>query len=136
MTYGVASYFWPFAPCRCWKERKAAGGVFTVPNGQDSGVVDNDRYLTLKKTVRFRGWTEIVEGDCRTASSLVECVPWEDENCLYRPSASKTAGACYQEWLRLYLCDEDCLLCKKGGQFCSGVCVERRWTTPVGEVTV
>ena len=80
MTYVVSSYFAPFAPYGCWIEVKAAAGVLTVPDSQDSGMFDNNRFLTLKKEVRFRGWTEIVEGDASTASSLVECEPWQDEN--------------------------------------------------------
>ena len=68
MPYFVSSYFCPFAPY-CWsKDVKAWAGVLTVPDGQDSGVVDNDRFLTLKKNVRFRGWTEIAECDASTAS--------------------------------------------------------------------
>ena len=135
MTNVVSSYISPFAPHGCWKEVKAAAGVLTFPNGQDSGVVDNNRYLTLKKQVRFRGWTEIVEGDASTASGLVECVPWEDENCLSRPSVRETAGARYQEWLGWYVGNKDCLLCKQGCQFWRRVCVERGCTTPVDEVT-
>ena len=117
MTYVVFAYTSPFAPYSCLKQLKAAAVLLTVPDRQDSGLVDNDRNLTLMQKVRFRGWTEIVEDDASTASSLVECEPWEDENWLYRPSVSDTAGAHYQEWLGCNLCDEDCLLCKKGCQF-------------------
>ena len=76
MTYYVSSYFSPFAPCGWSKNAKALAGVLTVPDGQDSGVVDNNGFLTLKKGVRFRGWTEIAEWDASTASGLVECEPW------------------------------------------------------------
>ena len=70
--------------------------VLTVPDRQDSGMVDNNRFLTRKKGVRFRGWTEIAECDASTASGLVECEPREDKNCLYRPSVGETAGARYK----------------------------------------
>ena len=99
MTNVVSSYILPFAAYGCGKEVKAVAGVLTVPDGQDSAVVDNNRYLTLKKDVRFRGWTKIVEGDASSASGLVQCEAWEDEHWLCRPSASETAGARYQEWL-------------------------------------
>ena len=75
MTYYVASYFSPFAPYGWSKDAKALAGVLMVPDGQDSGVVDNNGFLTLKKEVRFRGWTEIAECDASTASGLVECEP-------------------------------------------------------------
>ena len=101
MTYIVSCYFSAFAAYGCCKWVKAAAGVLTVPDSQDSNVVVNDGYLTQKKNVRFRGWTEFVDGDDSTASGLVECEPWQDENGLYRPSASDTAGARYQEWLRV-----------------------------------
>ena len=58
MTYYVSSYFSPFASYGWSKDAKALAGVLTVPDGQDSGVVDNG-FLTLKKEVRFRGLTEI-----------------------------------------------------------------------------
>ena len=86
--------------------------------------------------MRFRGWTEIVEYDPSTASGLVECEPCKDENCLYRLSASETAGTRYQEWLGWYLGNIDSLLCKMGGQFWWQVYVERGWTMPVDEVTL
>ena len=97
---------------------------------------DNKWYLTRKKKVRFRGWTEIVEGDTSTASGLVEYESWQDTNSLYRPGASETAGASYQQWLRWYLGDKDCLLCEMSCQFWCGVCVERGWTTLVDEVSL
>ena len=99
MTYYVSSYVSPFAPYGCSKDAKALAGVSTVPDGQDSGVVDNDGFLTLKKKVRFRGWTEIAECDASTASGVVECEPWEDENWLYRPSVGETEGTRYKQWL-------------------------------------
>ena len=80
MTYYVCSYFSAFAPHACRQDAKALAVVLTVPNGHDSGVVDNNGFLTLKKEVRFRGWTEIAECDASTASGLVECEPCEDEN--------------------------------------------------------
>ena len=91
---------------------KAAAVVLTVPDDQHSSVVDNDGCLCLKKKVRFEEWTEIVQRNASMASGLVECERWEDENWLYRPSASETAGACYPEWWGWYLCDKDCLLCE------------------------
>ena len=80
MTYYVSSYFSPFATYTCSKDATALAGVLTVTDGQDSGVEDNNGFLTLKKVVRFRGWTEIAECDASTASGLVECEPCEDEN--------------------------------------------------------
>ena len=112
------------------------GGVLTVANGPDSSVVGNDGFLTLKKKVPFREWTKILETDACTASRLVECEPGEDEHWLYRPCASETAGARYQEWLGWYLRDKNCLLYKKCWQFWCGVCVESGWTTTVDEVTL
>lgn len=97
MTYIVSYYFSAFATYGCWKGVKAAAGGLTVPDSQDSGVVDNDPYLTVMKKVRFRGWYEIVEGDASTASGLAECQAREDEPWLYRPSTSETAAARYQE---------------------------------------
>ena len=73
-------------------------------------MVGSDRLCTPKKKVRFRGWTEILVGDASTASGLVECEPWQDEHWLYRSRARKIASARYQEWLRWYLSDKDCLL--------------------------
>ena len=75
MTYYVSSYFSPFAPYACSQDEKALSGVLTVPDGHDSGMVDNKGFLTLKKEVLFRGWTEIAECDASTASGLVECEP-------------------------------------------------------------
>ena len=135
MTYVVSSYFSTFAPYGCWKEVKATAGVLMVPDGQDSGVVDNDGFLSLKKQVRFWECTEMVEGDASKASGLVECKPREEETWLYRPTSRGTAGASDQQWLGLYLCDKDCLLCMKGCQFWWRVGVERGCTTPVEEVT-
>ena len=97
MTNYVASYFSPFAPYGWSKDAKALPGVLSVPDSQDSGVVYNNGFLTLKKEVRFRGWTEIAECDASTASGLVECEPWEDENWLYRPSVGETAGTPYKQ---------------------------------------
>ena len=51
IRYITFSYFSPFAHYGCWKKVKAAAGVLTVRDRQDSGVVDNDGYLTLKKKV-------------------------------------------------------------------------------------
>ena len=59
MTYYVSSNCSPFAPYGWSKDVKALAGVLTVPDGQDSGVLHNNEFLTLKKEVRFRGWTEI-----------------------------------------------------------------------------
>ena len=59
---------------------KAAAGVLTVTHSQDSGLVYNDGYLSGKKDVRFRGWTEIVERDASTARGLVECELSQDEH--------------------------------------------------------
>ena len=73
MTYFGSSYCAPFAPYGCWKQAKALGGVLTVPDWQDSGVVYNNGFLTLQKEVRFRGWTEIAQWDASTASGLLEC---------------------------------------------------------------
>ena len=75
MTYYVSSYVSPFAPHGWSKDAKALAGVLTVPNGQDAGVVNINGFLTLKKEVQFRGWTEIAECDASTASGLVECEP-------------------------------------------------------------
>ena len=99
MTYYMSSYFSPFGAYGCSKDAKALAGVLTVPDGQDSGVVDNNGFLTLKKEVRFRGRTEIAECDASTASGLVECEPWEVEHWLYRPSVGETAGTRYKQWL-------------------------------------
>ena len=136
MTYYVSSYFSPFAPYACSQDAKASSEVLTVPDGLDSGMVDNKGFLTLKKDVRFRAWTEIAESDASTASGLVECEPCEDENWLYRPCVGETAGPCYKEWFRWYLSAKDCLLCKNGCQFWWGICVERGWSTPTSEVTL
>ena len=75
MTYYVSSYFSSFATYGWSKDAKALAGVLTVPDGQDSAVVDNNGFLTLKKEVRFREWTEIAECDASTASGLGECEP-------------------------------------------------------------
>ena len=136
MTYHVSSYIYPFAPYACSQDAKALAGVLTVPDGHDSGVVDNNGFLTLKKAVRFRGWTEIAECDASTASGLVECEPCEVENWLYRPSVGETAGTRYKQWLGWYLSEKDCLLCKNGCQFWWGICVERGWSTLTSEVTL
>ena len=136
MTYYVSCYFSPFAACGWSQDAKALAGVLTVPDGQDSGVVDNNGFLTRKKGVRFRGWTEIAECDARTDSGLVQCEPCEDENWLYRPSVGETAGTRYKQWLGWYLSEKDCLLCKSGYQFWWGICVERGWSTPTFEVTL
>ena len=136
MTYYVSSYCSPFAPYGCSNDAKALAGVMTVPNCQDSGVVDNNGFLTLKKQVRFRRWIEIAECDASTASGLVECEPSQDENWLYRPSVGETAGTCYKQWLGWYLSEKDSLLCKNGCQFWWGICVERGWSTPTSEVTL
>ena len=95
MTYVFSSYFWPVAPYGCSKDTKPCAGVLTVPDSQDSGMVDNDSALTLKKEVRFRGWTEITECYPSTASGLVECEPCEDEDWLSRPNIRKTVGPRY-----------------------------------------
>ena len=136
MNYVVGFYFSAFAPYGCWKEVKAAAGILTVPDGEDSGVVDNDGLLTLKKKVRCRGWTEIVEGHASTARGLVDCEPCVDENWLYRQSASETAGARYQEWLGWYLGDKVCVLFKEACQFWWRGAVEGGWTSAIKEVTV
>ena len=136
MPYYVYYYFSPFAPYVCSTAATGLAGVLTVPDGQDSGVVDHSGFLTLKKGVRFRGWTEIAECDASTASGLVECEPWEDENWLYRPRVGKTADAHYKEWLGWYRSEKDCLLCKNGCQFWWGIRVERGWSTPTSEVTL
>ena len=136
MTYYVSSYFSPFAPHACSQDAKALAGVLTVPDGQDSGVVDHNVFLTLKKEVRFQGWTEITECDASTASGLVQCETWQDENCLYRPSVGEAAGIRYKQWLRWHLSEKDCLLCKNGCQFWWGICVEGGWSTPTSEVTL
>ena len=98
MTDYVSAYFSPFAGHGWSKDAKGLAGVLTVPDGQDSGVVDNSGFLTLKKGVRFRAWAKIPECDASTASGLVECDPCEDENWLYRPSVGETAGPRYKEW--------------------------------------
>ena len=136
MTYYVSSYFSPFAPYACSQDAKALAGVLTVPDGHDSRVVDNNGFLTLKKQVRFRGWTEIAECDASTASGLVECEPCEDENWLYRPSVGATAGTRYKQWLGWYLSEKNCLLFENACQFWWGICVERGWSTPTSEVTL
>ena len=97
MSYVVCAYFSPFAPHGWSKNATAWAGVLAVPDGRDSGVVDSDGFLTLKKEVRFRGWTAIVERDGSTASVLVECESWENENWLYRPSVDETAGTRFKE---------------------------------------
>ena len=74
---------------------QAAAVVLTVPDGQGSGVVDNDAYLPRKKKVLFRGLIELVDSDASPASCLVEWESCEDDNWIYRPSASETAGAHY-----------------------------------------
>ena len=117
MTYYVSSYFCSFAASACSKDAKALARVLTVPDGQDSGVLDNNGFHVLKKEVRFQGWTEIAECDASAASGLVESETWEDENCLYRPSVGETAGTRYKQWLGWYLREKDCLLCKSGCQF-------------------
>ena len=114
MTYYVSSYFSPFATYGWSKDANALAGVVTVPDGQDSVVVDNNGFLTLKKELRFRGCTEIAECDASTASGLVQCEPCGDENWLYRPSVGETAGTRYKLWLGWYLSEKDCLLCKNG----------------------
>ena len=76
MTDLGGSYISPFAAYGCWKVMKDAARVLTVPNSQDSAVLDNDAYLTLKQKVWFRRWTAIAEGDARTPSGLVECESW------------------------------------------------------------
>ena len=136
MTYHVSSYFSPFAPCGCSEDANALSEVLTVPDGEDSGMVDNNGFLTLTKEVRLRGWIEIAECDASTASGLVECEPCEDENWLYRPSVGETAGTRYKEWLECYLSEKDGLLYKNGCQFWWGICVERGWSTPTSEVTL
>ena len=136
MTYYVSSYCSPFAPYGCSKDAKALAGVLTVPDGQDSGVVNNNGFFTRKKEVRFLGLTEIAECDPSTASGLVECEPLENENWLYRPSVGETPGTRYKQWLGWYLSEKDCLLCKNGCQFWWGICVERGWPTPTSEVTL
>ena len=80
MTDVVSWYFSPFAPYGCCKEVKAAAVVLTFPEAQDSGEVDDDGFLNVKKKVRFRGWTEIVEGDASTACGLVQCEPSDNNN--------------------------------------------------------
>ena len=125
MTYVVSSYFSPSTPCGSSTDAKALDGALTVPNCQDSGMKDKDGFLTLKEQVQFRGWTEIAECDACTATGLVESEPSEDQKWLYRPSVGETAGPHYTEWLRWYLSDKDCLLCKKQCQFWWRGCVER-----------
>ena len=136
MTYYVSFDFSPFAPYGWSKDAKALARVLTVPDDQDSRMVDNDRFLNLKKEVRFRGWTSIAECDASPDSGLVECELWEDENWLYRPSVGETAGTRYKQWLGWYLREKNCLLCKNGCQFWWGICVERGWSTPTSEVTL
>ena len=113
----------------------AWAGVLTVYDAQESGVVNNDGFLTQQKQVRFRGWTGIAECDPSTASDLVECESWEDENWLCRPSIGETAGVRYKESLACYPSEKGCLLCKKGCQFWCGISVERGWTAPTSEET-
>ena len=72
----------------------------------------------------------------RTASCLLQCEYYKDENWLYRPSVSETAGARYEEWLAWHGRDKDCLLSKTDCQFWWRLNVERGWTTPVDEVTL
>ena len=103
MTYVVSSYFSSFALYGCWKEVKTLAVVWMVPDGQQSGVVDSDMDLPLKRKVRFPGWTEIVEADASTACGRVECLSFKNEHGLYWPSTSETAGARYQQWLGWYL---------------------------------
>ena len=55
MTYYVSSYFSPFAPYGWSNDAKALAVVLTVPDGQDSGMVDNNGFLTMKEGIRFRG---------------------------------------------------------------------------------
>ena len=117
MTYIVCCSFSPFAPYGCSKDVKAWAVVLTVPNCQDSAVLDNNGFLTRKKEGRFRGWTEIADCDASPESSLVGCEPSEDENCSYRPSIAETAGPRYKEWLGWYLGDKGSLSWKKGCQF-------------------
>ena len=117
MTYVVYSYFYPVATYGWSQDPKAWAGVLTVPDCIDSGVLDNNGFLTRKREVRFQGWTDIAVCDASTASGLVQFEPCEDDNWLYRPSLSETADARYKEWLAWYLGDKDCLLCKKGCQF-------------------
>ena len=99
MSHVMYYYFCAFAPYGCWIKTKALGGILQVPDGRDTGVVNNDVCLTLKKEVRFRGWTDIVDCDTSTTSGLVVCDAWEDTNWLYRPSVGETASACYKKWL-------------------------------------
>lgn len=91
-------------------------------------MVGNDGYLTPKIEVRFRGWTEITPCHASTATGLVECEHRVDEEWLYRPRVSETAGAWHKEWSTWYLSNKDCLLRKKGCQF--------GWTTAGDEVTL
>ena len=81
MTYDICSHFSTFARHGCSKKATAMGGVLTVPDGQDAGVVHNDRFLTLQKQVRDQGWTEILACVPSEASSLVVCKSYEDEHC-------------------------------------------------------
>ena len=110
--------------------------VLTVPDGQDSDMVDNNGFLSEQQGVRFRGCTEIAECDASTASGLVQYEPLEDKNWLYRPIVGETAGAPYNVWLGWYLSEKDCLLCKNGCQFWWAICVERGWSTTTSEVTL
>ena len=109
MSDYVSSYFSPFAPYACTQNAKASAEVLTVPDGQDSAVLDNNEFLTLKKEVQFRGRNEIAECDASIASGLVECEALEYENWLHRPSVGETAGAPYKQWLAWYLNEKDCL---------------------------
>ena len=72
---------------------KAWAWAWTVPDDQDSDAVENDSVLTLRKEVRFRGWTAIAHCDASTASGLVESESSQYENWLYRPSVGETVGA-------------------------------------------
>lgn len=65
----------------------------TIPDGVDSGMVDDDWFHTPKKEMRCQGWTDIVEGDRSMASGLVESEFSKDEHSIYGPSAGETAGA-------------------------------------------
>ena len=99
MTYLIPCYFSSCAPCSGSKDAKPFARVLTVPDCQDSGMVDNDGFLTVKKEVRFRVWTEIAVCDASTVNGPGECEPCEDENWLCRAIVGETAGARYKEWL-------------------------------------
>lgn len=58
------------------------GGVLTVPDGQDTGMVDNDRLITLEEQVRYQGRTEILASVHSTASGLVQGKSYEYEHGL------------------------------------------------------